>query len=189
MDMLTNMDTEVSRSDRGDEVGGWDIRLLPDRLGVEPQKEMSHRRISCDHQMRNQRTINVAHFEKLLNNSVDRRDDHFLKLLEPSWPLRIDNSGNDVFAVANLCVVIGCLGQGEERCPVTLTIRAGDNDTPTEVQELAEDGRRSNVENDRVVLAGRIPRFNIDKFVSFFSSRQGWPLPSNRLGEECVPAS
>jgi len=63
---------------------------------------------------------------------------------------------------------IGCLGQGEERCPVTLPIRASHHDTPVEVQELAEDGRRPNIENNRVILAGRIPGSILISLYPFF---------------------
>ncbi len=112
MYMLPQIQAEIDSPDRGNKIGSRRIGRKHDVTGFQTKHEMGHGRISGKNQVRYVIDVHPAHIEQFFDESVDRADDHFLNPLQTARFLGVQDPCDNVFAVTDLCIIIGGFSQG-----------------------------------------------------------------------------
>src|SRR3990172_6304601 len=73
MNVTPDVDPQMDRSDRRDELCSRDVWLLADILRIQTQKEMSHGCIAGNHQVGDERPVDLTHVKQFLDDLINGR--------------------------------------------------------------------------------------------------------------------
>ncbi len=148
-----SVNSQLGRLDHGKVAAGRDVGCLPDKFGVQAQQQVAHHGVAGGHDIADIAGADHHRPTKSLDNGIDGLYQFFLEGLQATGPLRINDPGDHVFAVGDLAVIRG--GLGERYAGVEI------NQHPT-------DRGGADIHRQAVKLAGGIPRLHGDDAVSLF---------------------